>query len=84
MLRELGCQPQQQQLLGQQAATALLCQHARDCAEAPLSLIGTDALRFALNIAGGLPLAIKVLGGMLRDVQPTHEAWQVWPSCARL
>ena len=78
LLSELGwCQPRQQELLPQQAATALLCLHATGCEDAPPCLRGSGSLRAALAIAGGLPLALKVLGGMLSDKEATDQAWQV-------
>jgi len=78
VLSELGwCQPRQLELLQEEAARALLCLHATGCDVVAPGLRGTRSLRTALAVAGGLPVALKVLGGMLRDEEANDQAWQV-------
>jgi hypothetical protein len=66
-------------LLPEASALALLAWHACGQNGLPASLaeVAIDALRGC----GGLPLAVRVLGGALRGVPATREAWKVthWP-----
>ena len=63
------------ELLPDVSALALLAWQACGQASVPAGLaeVATDALRGC----GGLPLAVKVLGGALRREPAMREAWQV-------
>ena len=61
--------------LPEASALSLLAWHACGQASVPFHLaeVATDALRGC----GGLPLAVKVLGGALHREPATREAWKV-------
>ena len=67
--------PTPAKLLPDASALALLAWHAcsRTVLPGHMAEVATDAVRRC----GGLPLAIKVLGGALRGGPITAEAWQV-------
>ncbi len=69
--------PVQQQLLTWESAVTLLARHACGQEQLPEDLVDSRAVHDALRICGGLPLAIKVLGGMLCRVPAEESAWQV-------
>ena len=67
--------PMTLELLSAGAATDLLAWHA--CGDTRLPADLSRAARQAVGMCNGLPLAIKVLGGMLFRVEPTDIVWQV-------
>ena len=69
--------PVPQQLLSEQSATALLAWHACGRQRLPATVADSGAAREALRMCGGLPLAVKVLGGMLRREAATEATWHV-------
>ena len=71
--------PMPMELLSDADALALLARHAcgHDSLPAHLAEIAKDGLR----TCGGLPLAVKTLGGALRLQAATQEAWKVSSAC---
>ena len=63
------------QLLPDASALALLAWHACGQTSLPANLL--EVAMEALRRCGGLPLAVKVLGGALRREPPTPGAWKV-------
>ena len=78
--------PVPMQLLPHASALELLAWHARGQFSLPTHQ--ADVARAALRMCGGLPLAVKVLGTMLRRTAATRIDWQVracWPyRCEKL
>jgi hypothetical protein len=62
-------------LLPHASALALLAWHA--CGKTTLPAHLAEVVRDALRGCGGLPLAVKVLGGALSRAPYTKEAWKV-------
>ena len=67
--------PVPMKLLPDASALAVLAWHA--CGETSLPADLAEVIMDALRGCGGLPLAVKVLGGALRQVPATRVAWKV-------
>ena len=84
-----GRNPVQQPLLSDHSAKALLAWHACEQERLPAELAYSSCVSDALGMCKGLPLAVKVLGGMLRRVSAVETQWQVrdadeWAACSNI
>ncbi len=69
--------PTPMKLLPDASALALLAWHACGRCTLPPDVADSQVAADALQLSGGLPLTLKVLGGMLRRSSATQAAWQV-------
>ena len=69
--------PVQQRPLSKEAAITLLAWHACGQHRLPRQLHDSTVKERAVRMCGGLPLAVKVLGGILRRAPATDAGWEV-------